>query len=106
MLATPFSTGIRESTWWYPIIESVHVLSLCLVLGVAVFWDPLRYTPVINIYRRMATKVRTEDEHPLGKSDVRLMRRTFGVLRWTRAFPMRSSWASKKAVSRAAATAA
>ena len=37
--ATPFSTGIRESTWWYPIIESVHVLSLCLFLGLAVFWD-------------------------------------------------------------------
>jgi len=37
--ATPFSTGIRESTWWYPVIESVHVLSLCLFLGIAVFWD-------------------------------------------------------------------
>jgi hypothetical protein len=37
--ATPFSTGIRESTWWYPVIESVHVLSLCLFLGLAVFWD-------------------------------------------------------------------
>jgi hypothetical protein len=36
---TPFSTGIRESTWTYPVIESVHVLSLCLFLGIAVFWD-------------------------------------------------------------------
>jgi SAM-dependent methyltransferase len=45
--------------------------------GVAVFWDPLRYNPVINVYRRMATKVRTEDEHPLGMNDVRLLRRTF-----------------------------
>ena len=46
--------------------------------GVAVFWDPLRYNPVINIYRRMATAVRTEDEHPLGVGDLRLLQRTFG----------------------------
>jgi SAM-dependent methyltransferase len=45
--------------------------------GVAVFWDPLRYNPVINVYRRMATAVRTEDEHPLGMDDLRLLRRTF-----------------------------
>jgi SAM-dependent methyltransferase len=45
--------------------------------GVAVFWDPLRYNPVINVYRRMATAVRTEDEHPLGLDDLRLLRRTF-----------------------------
>jgi SAM-dependent methyltransferase len=45
--------------------------------GVAVFWDPLRYNPVINVYRRMATAVRTEDEHPLGVGDLRLLRRTF-----------------------------
>ncbi len=45
--------------------------------GVAVFWDPLRYNPVINVYRRMATGVRTIDEHPLGLDDLRLLRRTF-----------------------------
>jgi len=45
--------------------------------GVAVFWDPLRYNPAINVYRRMATAVRTEDEHPLGVDDLRLLRRTF-----------------------------
>jgi ubiquinone/menaquinone biosynthesis C-methylase UbiE len=28
-------------------------------------WDPLRHNPVINVYRRMATDVRTEDEYPL-----------------------------------------
>jgi ubiquinone/menaquinone biosynthesis C-methylase UbiE len=33
--------------------------------GVAGIWDPLKHNPVINIYRRMATKVRTDDEHPL-----------------------------------------
>jgi SAM-dependent methyltransferase len=33
--------------------------------GKACFWDPLKHNPVINVYRRMATKVRTEDETPL-----------------------------------------
>ncbi len=33
--------------------------------GKACFWDPLRHNPVINIYRRMATAVRTDDETPL-----------------------------------------
>jgi SAM-dependent methyltransferase len=32
--------------------------------------DPLAYNPVINCYRRMATGVRTPDEHPLTRSDV------------------------------------
>jgi len=33
--------------------------------GKACFWDPLKHNPVINVYRRMATAVRTEDEAPL-----------------------------------------
>lgn len=33
--------------------------------GKACFWDPLRHNPIINVYRRMATSVRTEDETPL-----------------------------------------
>lgn len=33
--------------------------------GLACFWDPLKHNPVINVYRRMATEVRTEDETPL-----------------------------------------
>jgi len=36
---TSFSIGIRESTWIYPVIESVHVLSLCVFVGLLVFWD-------------------------------------------------------------------
>jgi ubiquinone/menaquinone biosynthesis C-methylase UbiE len=30
--------------------------------GKLCFWDPLRHNPVINIYRRIATEVRTKDE--------------------------------------------
>lgn len=33
--------------------------------GKACFWDPLRHNPIINVYRRIATSVRTEDETPL-----------------------------------------
>jgi ubiquinone/menaquinone biosynthesis C-methylase UbiE len=38
--------------------------------GKACFWDPLRHNPVINVYRRIATRVRTEDETPL---DIRIV---------------------------------
>lgn len=39
--------------------------------GVFVSWDPVAYNPIINIYRAVATKVRTEDEHPLRLRDIR-----------------------------------
>ena len=34
-------------------------------------FDPLAYNPVIEVYRRMATEVRTEDEAPLTFADVK-----------------------------------
>lgn len=40
-------------------------------------WDPLAYNPVINVYRAMATEVRTEDESPLTFADVELARTYF-----------------------------
>lgn len=42
--------------------------------GCALFWDPIAYNPIINIYRRIATEVRTDDEHPLRKSDLDVIR--------------------------------
>ncbi len=39
--------------------------------------DPLAYNPVINVYRKMATQVRTMDEEPLTVQDVALARRFF-----------------------------
>ena len=45
--------------------------------GMAVFYDPIRYNPAINVYRRMASEVRTADEHPLGIHDLRTMRELF-----------------------------
>ncbi len=45
--------------------------------GVLVTWDPLAYNPAINIYRNMATDVRTDDEHPLRWSDIKLFNKHF-----------------------------
>lgn len=48
--------------------------------GVFVSWDPLAYNPLINIYRKMATNVRTTDEHPIKTSDLKIFRKTFSVV--------------------------
>lgn len=45
--------------------------------GLFFSWDPLAYNPVINVYRRMATEVRTADERPLTFGDVDLLRPNF-----------------------------
>ena len=45
--------------------------------GRAAFWDPVQYNPAINAYRRMAGQVRSADEHPLGRADLRVMRSLF-----------------------------
>lgn len=49
--------------------------------GLFVAWDPLKYNPAINVYRRMASKVRTEDETPLGFGDLAQSRKYFPNLR-------------------------
>ena len=45
--------------------------------GKACFWDPLKHNPVINVYRRMATEVRTEDEMPLNINIVNYVKSLF-----------------------------
>ncbi len=52
--------------------------------GVFVSWDPVAYNPIINVYRALATEVRTEDEHPLRLRDVREITRRFASaeVRW------------------------
>src|SRR5262249_51792561 len=40
-------------------------------------YDPLAYNPAINLYRRMATEVRTPDESPLKRADLRMARQYF-----------------------------
>lgn len=45
--------------------------------GTLASWDPLAYNPLINVYRRMATDVRTPDEHPLTLKDLKTFRKHF-----------------------------
>jgi SAM-dependent methyltransferase len=45
--------------------------------GMFFSYDPLAYNPLINVYRRMATAVRTRDESPLAISDLKLAREYF-----------------------------
>lgn len=49
--------------------------------GKLCFWDPLRHNPVINVYRRMAIQVRTEDETPLDIGIVNTVRSLFSDVR-------------------------
>ncbi|MBW4639709.1 MAG: class I SAM-dependent methyltransferase [Gloeocapsa sp. UFS-A4-WI-NPMV-4B04] len=45
--------------------------------GKACFWEPLKHNPIINVYRRMATSVRTEDETPLDINIVHFVKSHF-----------------------------
>ena len=52
---TPGSIALHESIWGYPLVESIHVLTLCLFLGLAVLLDlrllgiALHRTPVSQL---------------------------------------------------------
>ena len=56
---TPGSIALHESLWVYPIVESVHVLTLCLFLGTAVILDlrllgvTMRRVPVSEVARQL-----------------------------------------------------
>jgi len=45
--------------------------------GVGCFLEPLPYNPAINVYRRIATSVRTVDEQPLSMEDIERLGRSF-----------------------------
>lgn len=42
--------------------------------GVFISWDPIKYNPAINMYRKRAMGVRTKDESPLGIKDLSLIK--------------------------------
>jgi hypothetical protein len=56
---TRWSIALHESTWAYSIVESVHVLTLCLFLGMAVMLDlrllgvMMRRAPVSEVVRQL-----------------------------------------------------
>lgn len=54
-------------------------------------WDPLAHNPVINVYRRMAMEVRTEDEHPLRMKDLKLFNKYFSKVE-SKGFWLFSLW--------------
>lgn len=49
--------------------------------GMFFSWDPVAYNPAVNIYRRMATEVRTPDEQPLTTADLTRVRKYFPDVR-------------------------
>lgn len=56
---TRFSTSIRESVWMFPIIESIHVLSITVLVGTIVIFDLrllgllMNREPVSNIAKQV-----------------------------------------------------
>src|ERR1051326_2530117 len=57
--STPWSIALHESIWGYPIVESVHVLTLCVFLGLSIMLDlrllgiTLRKTRVSEVTARV-----------------------------------------------------
>ncbi len=47
--------------------------------GVAIFMEPLGHNPLINLYRKLTPRLRTEDEHPLRVEDIELAQSLFKV---------------------------
>jgi len=45
--------------------------------GCLITWDPMAYNPIINVYRKIAKNVRTEDEHPFTLKDFNLYNNHF-----------------------------
>jgi ubiquinone/menaquinone biosynthesis C-methylase UbiE len=50
--------------------------------GMLVTWDPLVHNPIIQLYRRIAQDVRTDDEHPLKMSELELFRKEFSTVKY------------------------
>lgn len=57
--ATSASVAIRESILFYPLVETTHVLTLCLFLGMTATWDlrlvglAMRKVPVSEVVNRL-----------------------------------------------------
>jgi ubiquinone/menaquinone biosynthesis C-methylase UbiE len=60
-----------------PLVTIAEIHRILKPGGKMCFWDPLRHNPVINVYRKMATEVRTEDETPLHIDILRDVRSMF-----------------------------
>jgi 2-polyprenyl-3-methyl-5-hydroxy-6-metoxy-1,4-benzoquinol methylase len=45
--------------------------------GHAIFFEPLGHNPLINLFRKLTPKIRTKDEHPLIRKDLRMLKEYF-----------------------------
>lgn len=45
--------------------------------GYLICWDPIKYNPVINLYRHLASGVRSIDEHPIGRKYLKAIEKRF-----------------------------
>lgn len=48
--------------------------------GKMLFMEPMGYNPLINLYRKLTPKMRTPDEHPLLRKDMKLINNYFDEL--------------------------
>jgi len=52
-------TGIRESVWTFPLVETTHVLALALSVGVPIWFDlrllgwGMKHTPVSQVHKQV-----------------------------------------------------
>jgi hypothetical protein len=62
--STTWSVTLHESVWAYPVIESVHVLSLCLFVGFTLMMDlrlvglAFRRAPILKVVEQLAPWIR------------------------------------------------
>ncbi len=71
LASTPGSIALHESLFMYPLVESVHVLTLCLFVGMTMMLD-LRLTG-----RRPAPRAGRRRRHPPAADDARRFRRSW-----------------------------
>lgn len=50
--------------------------------GQLISWDPIDHNPIINVYRKMAGEVRTEDEHPIKMSEIKIFRKHYSKVQY------------------------
>ena len=56
---TPGSIALHESLFMYPLVESVHVLTLCVFVGMSILWDlrligvVFAHVPFTDVSRRL-----------------------------------------------------
>jgi len=59
MQNSDIGTGIRESIWFFPIIETTHVLALALSVGVLIWFDlrlmgwGMKHQPVSQVHKQV-----------------------------------------------------